>query len=256
MRSDVVHPEAVHITDGRAQADGTRHMGRASFKFVGQLVVDRLLEGHRTDHVATALVRRHGIQQSGFAIKNADAGRTIYLVTGENVEVAIQSLDVHFEMRHSLGPIDQHRDVPAMCHFDNALDRSDRPQRVGDVCYGYNFRSRSQQVFKVFEQQLAAVADWCNSQPCTLLFAQDLPGHNVGVMLHGGDEHFVAGVNVSAAVGLRHEVDTFRGATNKDDLARISALRKPCTVLRDASYSSVACSERKCTPRWMLALSR
>ena len=45
-------------------------------------------------------------------------------------------------------------------------------------------------------------------------------------MLHGGDEHFVAGVNVSAAVGLRHEVDGFRGAANKDDLARIGGVEE------------------------------
>src|SRR5713101_5345645 len=98
MRSYVVHPEAIHILDGCAQADGTRHMGRASFKFVGQLVVDRLLEGYGTDHVAAALIRRHGIQQSRFAVQNADASWTVHLVTRENVEVAIQSLDVHFEM--------------------------------------------------------------------------------------------------------------------------------------------------------------
>src|SRR6266849_721525 len=226
MRSYVVHPEAIQILDGCAQADGARHMGRASFKFVGQLVVDRLLEGHGTDHVTTALVGRHGIQQSGFAIQNADSGWTIYFVTGENVEITIQSLDVHLEMRHGLSPIDQHRDVPAMYHFDNALDRSDRPQRVGDVGYGDDFGSRSQQLLEVLEQQLATVADWCNSQPSALLVAQDLPGHDVGVMLHGGDEYFVAGVNVSAAVGLRHEVDTFRGATNKDDLARIGGVEE------------------------------
>src|SRR5258708_29287792 len=45
-------------------------------------------------------------------------------------------------------------------------------------------------------------------------------------MLHGGDEHFVAGMNVSAAVGLRHEVDGVRGAANKDDLARISGVEE------------------------------
>ena len=110
--SYVVHPEAIHILDGCAQADGARHMGRAGFKFVGQIVVDRLLEGHGTDHVAAALVRRHGFQQSGLAIENADAGRTVHLVTGENVEVAIQSLYVDVDMRHGLGSIDQHRDVP------------------------------------------------------------------------------------------------------------------------------------------------
>src|SRR6266481_7685861 len=76
------------------------------------------------------------------------------------------------------------------------------------------------------EQHLAAVADWRNPQPCALLFAQDLPGHDVGVMLHGGDEHFVAGMNISAAVGLRHEVDTFGGAADKDDLARIGGVEE------------------------------
>src|SRR3989454_7268112 len=45
-------------------------------------------------------------------------------------------------------------------------------------------------------------------------------------MLHGGDEHFVAGVNVCAAVGLRYKVDSFGGATNKDDLARIGGLEE------------------------------
>src|ERR1019366_2498744 len=45
-------------------------------------------------------------------------------------------------------------------------------------------------------------------------------------MLHGGDEHFVAGMNVSAAVGLRYEVDGFRGAANKDDLARIDGVEE------------------------------
>ena len=105
-------------------------MRRACLKLVRQLVVDSLLEGHGANHVATALVRRHGIQQSGFAIQSADAGRTIYLVTGENVEVAIQSLHVHFEMRHGLGSIDQHWDVTAVCHFDDPLDRIDRAECI------------------------------------------------------------------------------------------------------------------------------
>ena len=81
-----------------------------------------------------------------------------------------------------------------MCHFDDPLDGIDRAQRVRDVRYGNDFGPRSQQLLEVLEQQLAAVVDWRNPQPCALLFAQDLPGHDVGVMLHGGDEHFVAGV--------------------------------------------------------------
>ena len=75
--SHIVHPQTIHIIDGCTQADGTRHMGRARFKFVRQFVVDCLLECHRTDHVTAALVRRHGIQQSGFAVQNADARRPV-----------------------------------------------------------------------------------------------------------------------------------------------------------------------------------
>src|SRR5258708_7341020 len=113
-----------------------------------------------------------------------------------------------------------------MCDLDYKLERVDGDKGVGDVRYGNDLGSWSQQLLKLLEQQLAGVADWRNPQPCALLFAQDLPGHNVGVMLHGGDEHFVAGMNVSAAVGLRYKVDGFRGAANKDDLTRIGGIEE------------------------------
>ena len=137
-----------------------------------------------------------------------------------------------------------------MCHFDDLLDRIDRAQRVGNVRDGDDLGSRSEQLLKFLQQQLAAIVDGRNPQPCALLFAQDLPGHDVGVMLHGGDEHFVAGANVSAAVGLRHEVDAFRRAADEDDLARVGGVEETLAPsCARASYSSVACSERKWTPR-------
>ena len=81
----------------------------------------------------------------------------------------------------------------AMRHFDDSLNRIDGAQRIRDVRYGDDLGSGSQQLLKLLEQQLARVVDGRNPQPCALLFAQDLPGHDVGVMLHGGDQHFVAG---------------------------------------------------------------
>ena len=94
------------------------------------------------------------------------------------------------------------------------------------------------------------VVDRRDAQPRALFFAQHLPGHDVGVVLHGGDEHFVARADVRAAVGLRHEVDGFGGAAHEDDLARVGGVAETTAPSsRAASYSSVARSERKCTPR-------
>ncbi len=40
LGSYVVHPEAVHILDGRNQPNGTRYIGCARLKLVGQFVVE------------------------------------------------------------------------------------------------------------------------------------------------------------------------------------------------------------------------
>ena len=50
------------------------------------------------------------------------------------------------------------------------------------------------------------------------LFAENLPGDDIGVMLHGGDEHLVPGSNLGPPVGLSYEVDGLGGAANEDDL--------------------------------------
>ena len=56
--------------------------------------------------------------------------------------------------------------------------------------------------------------------------AQHLPRHNVGVVLHGGDEHFVACCDIGAAVGFRHQVDGFSCAADKDDFVGAGSLDK------------------------------
>ena len=47
-------------------------------------------------------------QQLGLAVEHADPGRTIELVAGEDVEVAIERLHVDRLVRHRLAAVDQH----------------------------------------------------------------------------------------------------------------------------------------------------
>ena len=51
-----------------------------------------------------------------------------------------------------------------------------------------------------------------------LFFAKYLPGHDVGVVLHGGDDDFVIRPDVGPAVGLGYQIDALGGAPHEDDL--------------------------------------
>ena len=62
------------------------------------------------DHLAAALIGRQGLQRRALAVQPADAGRAVQLVAGEDVEVAVQRLDVR---RGSAPPPGSRRPAPA-----------------------------------------------------------------------------------------------------------------------------------------------
>ena len=80
VREGGVAIDAGQVIDGSAQPDHPRHVRRAGLELVRHLVVERLLERHRRDHVAAALIRRHRLEQRGAAIEHAGAGRPEHLV--------------------------------------------------------------------------------------------------------------------------------------------------------------------------------
>src|SRR6185312_14979142 len=56
--------------------------------------------------------------------------------------------------------------------------------------------------------------------------AQDLPGHDVGVMLQLSDEHLVAGFEESAAPAIDDEIDRLGRAAHEDDFAGIARVEE------------------------------
>ncbi len=68
-------------------------------------------------------------------------------------------------------------------------------------------------------------------------FAENLPRHNVRMVLHGRDKHFVARADVLAAVSLRDQIDGLGGASYKNNLARVGRIdelldRQPRCIVR------------------------
>ena len=51
--------------------------------------------------------------------------------------------------------------------------------------------------------------------------SQQLPGHQVGVVLHHREQHLITGAQVGLAPAASHQVDRLAGIAGKDDLSRI-----------------------------------
>ncbi len=93
------------------------------------------------------------------------------------------------------------------------------PKRIRDMRNGRDPRAGPEQLLEFVEQQFAAIIDGSHAQLRAFFVAKHLPGNDVGVVLHRGDEHFIAAADVLAPIGLRHKVDGLGGAAHKDDLA-------------------------------------
>ncbi len=120
-----------------------------------------------------------------FAVEHADAGGPEELVAGEGVEIGVERLHVDLHVRHGLRAIDQRERARGVRHLDDLADRIDGAERVRDVADRDHARARAEQLRVFIEHQLAAIVDGNDAQNRARLFAQHLPGNDVGVVLHG-----------------------------------------------------------------------
>ena len=145
---------------------------------------------------------------------------------GEGVEVAIQLLHVHAQVRHRLGAVEQHGDAPGVGQVDDRLDRVDRAQRVGDVGQRDELRPRRQQALELVQEQFAG------SLIGTTRSRAPFSSQSIcqGTMLEWCSIQVMRTSSPAwsrcPAEALGDEVDRLGGAAGEDDLARLGALRK------------------------------
>ncbi len=144
MRGNRIDADGRDIIERRAQADGAGDIRRTRFELVRQVVVQRLFKRDHADHVAATLIGRHGIQQCGFAIQRADAGRPENLVSGKCVKIAIELAYVNPQMRDRLCSVEQYRHAMRMCQFDDAFYGRNCAERIRQMCNRNQFCARIQ----------------------------------------------------------------------------------------------------------------
>ena len=131
---DDIQTYRTNIVEGTGETCGGDIVGRACLELVGKVVERGVLEGNSLYHLTTAHVGWDAVEPLFLTIEYADTRGTIYLVTAEGKEVAIQVLHVDAEVGRALGSIDEDGDIVGMSYADDVLDGIDGAEYIADVC--------------------------------------------------------------------------------------------------------------------------
>ena len=186
-----IHPQRLQVVHRRMQADRLGDHGDAGFEALRRVREGAALHRDRVDHGAAADERRHRRQDVGPAPQTADPGGTEHLVPTPRDEVDAQLSYVDRHVRHRLAGIQQDQRPDLACPRSEDRDGIDRAQDVALVHETQQAGALVDQLVQIAQVQAAIVGQADPTQDHTRLVAQFLPGHEIGVMLHLGDDDLV-----------------------------------------------------------------
>ena len=79
------------------------------------------------------------------------------------------------------------------------------------------FGAGRQQVRKQIKAQMPGIVNRKDFQPGTFAVAQQLPGHDIGVMLGFRDDNFVSRIQKSLSKTVRNQIEGGRGTGREDN---------------------------------------
>ena len=218
MRADARLADRIDVVDRGAKPDRLHDRRRAGLELVRRLAVGDAVLEHLADHLAAAVERRHGGELLVLAVEHADAGRAVELVAGEDVEVAVDVLHVDVEMHRRLAPSTS-TGMPRACasrttSFTGTM-RAEHVRHVGDRDH---LGARRQQLLEFVDQEIALVVDRRPFDHRALALAQEMPRHDVGMVLHDREHDLVARLDALAPERIGDEIDRLGGVAGEDDL--------------------------------------
>ena len=110
---------------------------------------------------------------------------------------------------------------------DHVLDRRRGPEDIGHLRYRDDLRAIAQRALERLERERAVVGDVDPTQERPLALAMEMPGHDVGVMLHHAQHDLVACPDAPKTKAGRYEIDRLRGRASEDDLVVRSGVDEP-----------------------------
>ena len=234
MSGDGVEADLAHVVDGRAQADRAGDIRGAGFEAMGRLAIRRRVHRDQPDHSAAGLVRRHFGQKLAARPQRADAGRTVELVAGKDVEIAAERPHVERQVRRGLGAIDENERSAPVGQLGDRRHWHDRARDIGDVGDGHEARAIAETGFDVGHGQNAVLRHRNRHDLGASGITRDLPRHQIGVVLELGDRDLVTLAEVAASPAVGDQVDPLGGAAYKDDLIGVAGTQERGDFLASA----------------------
>ena len=101
---------------------------------------------------------------------------------------------------------------------DDLLDRRHGAEHVRHVGDGDDLGAGREELLELLDEEVALIVHRRPLDHRALALAQEMPGHDVGMVLHDGEDDLVPLPDIHAPEGVRHEVVGFRGRLGEDDL--------------------------------------
>ena len=235
MRADARLADRIDVVDRRAEPDRLHDRRRAGLEPVRRLAIGDAILEHFADHLAAAVERRHRGELLVLAVEHADAGRPVELVAGEGIEIAADVLHVDVEMHRRLAPSTSTGMPRACASFTTSFTGTTVPSTF-DMCVIATILVRGvEQLLELVDEEIAVVVDRRPFDHRALALAQEMPRHDVGVVLHDREHDLVAGLDALARERIGDEVDRLGGVAGEDDLLGAAALRNARTFSRAPS---------------------
>ena len=141
-------------------------------------------------------------------------------MAAERKEIAVHCLHVDSKVGSALGTVDHYRHAVFVGYAYHLLDRIDRSEHVAHVRHADNLSPFCEQFFVFIKPQLALVGHRNDTYRYAFLSRLELPGHDVGVVFHYRDYHFVALLHHSVTERGHHEVKALGGSAREYYLVR------------------------------------
>ena len=178
-----------------------------------------MVQKHVLDHLATTQEGGHRLQQGFRGPEKAHAGGAAELVGRPDKKINTESAHIQRLMRQALTSIEEHFRalLPGQGHhLRNGIAAA---EGVADVHQCNQPGALVELGAQILQIQAAGFSETHMAQHTTGALRQQLPGHQVAVVLHHGEEHFIALAEIGISPGASHKVDRLTGIAREDDLA-------------------------------------
>ena len=110
-------------------------------------------------------------------------------------------------MRHTLRGVNEYLGADGMGGGGNSLNRVNRAQDVGNMRNRYQLCAFRQYLIEIVQLEQSPIGHLNESERRAGSFREQLPRQEVAVVLHHGEEDFIAATDIGAPPAIRDKID-------------------------------------------------